>query len=84
MLAAGTAGRLSGRGRAARYPTRKNTVGRETFNTTLYAIRLWQGAELWITPEIDQGFGSRTRTASPDFRPAMSYAAGHGRIKLPR
>ena len=29
-----------------------------TFDTTLYAgIRLWQGAELWITPEIDQGFG---------------------------
>jgi hypothetical protein len=30
----------------------------ETFDTTLYAgLRLWQGAELWITPEIDQGFG---------------------------
>src|SRR5262245_66487346 len=33
-------------------------LGRETFDATLYAgIRLWQGAEVWISPEIDQGFG---------------------------
>jgi high affinity Mn2+ porin len=32
--------------------------GRESFDATLYAgVRLWQGAELWINPEIDQGFG---------------------------
>jgi high affinity Mn2+ porin len=32
--------------------------GRETFDGTLYTgVRLWQGAELWINPEIDQGFG---------------------------
>jgi high affinity Mn2+ porin len=32
--------------------------GRETFDTTAYVgMRLWQGAELWINPEIDQGFG---------------------------
>jgi high affinity Mn2+ porin len=32
--------------------------GRETADATLYAgVRLWQGAELWINPEIDQGFG---------------------------
>jgi high affinity Mn2+ porin len=32
--------------------------GRVTFDGTLYAgIRLWQGAELWMNPEIDQGFG---------------------------
>jgi high affinity Mn2+ porin len=32
--------------------------GRETADVTLYAgVRLWQGAELWIDPEIDQGFG---------------------------
>jgi high affinity Mn2+ porin len=32
--------------------------GRETFTTTLYAgFRPWRGAELWIDPEIDQGFG---------------------------
>jgi high affinity Mn2+ porin len=32
--------------------------GRETADATLYAgIRLWDGAELWISPELDQGFG---------------------------
>jgi high affinity Mn2+ porin len=32
--------------------------GRETLDATLYAgLRLWPGAELWINPEIDQGFG---------------------------
>jgi high affinity Mn2+ porin len=32
--------------------------GRETFDGTLYAgVRLWQGAEVWINPELDQGFG---------------------------
>jgi high affinity Mn2+ porin len=32
--------------------------GRETFDATLYAgVRPWSGAEIWITPEVDQGFG---------------------------
>src|SRR6516162_8668510 len=32
--------------------------GREVTDVTLYAgVRLWQGAQLWINPEIDQGFG---------------------------
>jgi high affinity Mn2+ porin len=32
--------------------------GREVVDATLAAgIRLWQGAEFWIDPEIDQGFG---------------------------
>src|SRR5216683_4540854 len=32
--------------------------GRETIDATLYAgIRPWPGAEFWINPEIDQGFG---------------------------
>jgi hypothetical protein len=32
--------------------------GRETFDATLYAgIRLWRGAEVWINPELEQGFG---------------------------
>jgi high affinity Mn2+ porin len=35
-----------------------NANGRETIDTTLYAgIRPWPGAEIWINPEIDQGFG---------------------------
>ena len=32
--------------------------GRETVDVTLFAgVRLWQGAQLWVDPEIDQGFG---------------------------
>jgi len=33
--------------------------GNETFDATLYAgARLWTGLEIWIDPEIDQGFRS--------------------------
>ena len=33
-------------------------MGRETFDVTLYAgYRPWKGAEIWVNPEIDQGFG---------------------------
>jgi high affinity Mn2+ porin len=33
-------------------------LGRETLDATLFAgIRLWQGGEVWINPEIDQGHG---------------------------
>lgn len=32
--------------------------GRETVDATLFAgVRLWKGAEFWINPELDQGFG---------------------------
>ncbi len=32
--------------------------GRETFDITLYGgFRPWKGAEIWVNPEIDQGFG---------------------------
>jgi high affinity Mn2+ porin len=32
--------------------------GRETIDVTLYAgVRPWSGAEIWINPEVDQGFG---------------------------
>jgi high affinity Mn2+ porin len=32
--------------------------GRETFDATIYAgVRPWQGGEIWINPEVDQGFG---------------------------
>ena len=33
-------------------------AGRETWDATFYlGWRLWRGAEFWINPEIDQGFG---------------------------
>src|SRR5580700_6429994 len=32
-------------------------VGRETFDITLYfGLRLWKGAEVWVDPELNQGF----------------------------
>jgi high affinity Mn2+ porin len=52
-------------------------LGRETFDTTLYAgIRLWQGAELWISPEIDQGFGFANTHGVAGFPTGESYKLG--------
>ena len=51
--------------------------GRETWDTTLYAgLRLWQGAELWINPEIDQGFGFADTHGVAGFPSAESYKLG--------
>jgi high affinity Mn2+ porin len=37
---------------------RPGANGRETVDVTLYAgFRPWPGAEIWIDPEVDQGFG---------------------------
>jgi high affinity Mn2+ porin len=42
--------------------------GRETFDATAYlGMRLWQGAEFWIDPEIDQGFGLNGTTGIAGF-----------------
>src|SRR5262249_61983826 len=42
--------------------------GREGWDVTLYAgFRPWQGAEIWINPEIDQGF------ALSDFRGVAGF-----------
>jgi high affinity Mn2+ porin len=52
-------------------------LGRETFDATLYAgIRLWQGAEVWITPEIDQGFGFADTHGVAGFPSGESYKLG--------
>ena len=43
-------------------------AGREGWDVTLYAgLRPWQGAEIWINPEIDQGF------ALSDFRGVAAF-----------
>src|ERR1700731_324185 len=37
---------------------RPGANGRETVDVTLYAgFHPWPGAEIWINPEVDQGFG---------------------------
>jgi high affinity Mn2+ porin len=51
--------------------------GRETFDATLYAgVRLWQGAELWVNPEVDQGFGFADTHGVAGFPSAESYKLG--------
>jgi high affinity Mn2+ porin len=51
--------------------------GRETSDATLYAgVRLWQGAELWFNPEIDQGMGLAQTHGVAGFPSAESYKLG--------
>jgi len=51
--------------------------GRETIDATLYAgLRLWQGAELWVNPEIDQGFGLADVHGSAGFPSAEAFKLG--------
>jgi len=51
--------------------------GRETVDVTFYAgMRLWQGAELWINPEIDQGFGLSGTLGVAGFPSAEAYKVG--------
>jgi high affinity Mn2+ porin len=51
--------------------------GRETTDATLYArMRLWHGAELWIDPEIDQGFGLANTHGVAGFPSAEAYKLG--------
>ncbi len=51
--------------------------GRETFDATLYAgLRLWQGAELWVDPEIDQGFGLADTHGLAGFSSGEAYKLG--------
>jgi high affinity Mn2+ porin len=50
---------------------------REVFDATLYAgLRLWQGAEFWFVPEIDQGFGLASTHGVAGFTSAEAYKVG--------
>jgi high affinity Mn2+ porin len=52
-------------------------AGRETWDATLYVgMRLWQGAELWFNPEIDQGMGLAQTHGVAGFPSAESYKLG--------
>jgi high affinity Mn2+ porin len=51
--------------------------GRETNDATLYAgLHLWKGAELWVNPEIDQGFGLADTHGAAGFPSGESYKLG--------
>lgn len=50
---------------------------RETFDATLYlGFRPWQGAEIWINPEIDQGFGLSNTFGVAGFVSGEAYKVG--------
>lgn len=49
----------------------------ETWDVTLYlGRRLWQGAEFWINPEIDQGFGLSNTHGVAGFPSGEAYKVG--------
>jgi len=61
--------------------------GRETWDASLFAgVRLWRGAELWINPEIDQGFGLANTLGVAGFPSGEAYKVGqtHPYGRLPR
>ena len=62
-------------------------AGRETWDATLFVgVRLWPGAELWVNPEIDQGFGLSTTLGVAGFPSAEAYKVGanYPYTRLPR
>ena len=59
----------------------------ETTDVTLYAgVRLWRGAEFWINPEIDQGFGLSNTVGMAGFPSGEAYKIGANRpyLRMPR
>jgi high affinity Mn2+ porin len=51
--------------------------GRETFDATIYAgLRPWQGAEIWINPEVDQGFGLQNSFGVAGYLSGEAYKVG--------
>ena len=51
--------------------------GRETADVTLaLGVKLWRGAELWVTPEVDQGFGLDNTLGLAGFPSAEAYKVG--------
>jgi high affinity Mn2+ porin len=51
--------------------------GRETWDVTFFAgFRLWEGAELWINPEIDQGFGLSATLGIAGFPNGAAFKLG--------
>jgi high affinity Mn2+ porin len=51
---------------------------RQTSDVTLYAgLRPWQGAELWVNPEIDQGFGVGNTHGAAGYPSAEAYKIGY-------
>lgn len=61
--------------------------GDETFDAGLYAgLRPWSGAEIWVNPEIDQGFGLSNTLGVAAFPSAEAYKVGEPDpyVRVPR
>jgi high affinity Mn2+ porin len=59
----------------------------ETFDLTVYlGVRPWKGAEIWVNPEIDQGFGLSNTLGAAGFPSGEAYKVGKRApyAKLPR
>jgi high affinity Mn2+ porin len=51
--------------------------GDETTTATLFAgVRLWSGAEAWVNPEVDQGFGLSNTFGVAGYTSGQAYKAG--------
>ncbi len=61
--------------------------GKETTDITIYwGGHLWLGGEIWINPEIDQGFGLNNTVGVAGFPSGEAYKVGKNRpyLRLPR
>jgi len=61
--------------------------GDETTDVTVYlGVRPWAGAEIWINPEVDQGFGLSDTVGVAGFPSGEAYKVGDTSpyVKLPR
>jgi len=53
------------------------SLGDETFDATLFAgLRLWDGGEAYVNPEIDQGFGLSNTLGAAGFPSGEAYKVG--------
>jgi high affinity Mn2+ porin len=62
-------------------------IGRETVDATLFVgARLWSGAQFWINPEVDQGFGLNNTLGVAGFPSGEAYKVGRNQpyFRLPR
>jgi high affinity Mn2+ porin len=56
---------------------RAGANGRETIDATLYGgFRPWPGAEIWINPEVDQGFGLSDTFGVAGYPSGEAYKVG--------
>ncbi len=65
----------------------ESNAGRETWDATLFIGHpLWKGAEVWINPEIDQGFGLTNTLGVAGFPSGEAYKVGFTNpyLRLPR